>query len=379
MLSLSHCFQKGLGTLVRGFAAANDVVFKQNMLNTVLEEENWKYYVSLVSATSESLLYGYLQTIKKDDQLLVISNGFDGDRIAKKAHSMGIYTLWMYHSMLYPIDVDEAAQDILYHHEATHALFVHTESFTGSITPLRQIMKKVRKVRSDISVCVDNRNGFLLHPMPTTDDIIDYSIHDTHILGVQPSFSFMIAHKPAIMAEADVNPSGFLSSIYNSHMNLETMTKVQGKYNEAMKDGSWRNIVYQYEETKARIVNKVKLLLPPIPQGMDQSCVSASFLVPQEAARLRELLESLEEYGIPVEHKFITSGLPAISFNTEAIIDYVEKGGDILDIYKGIERVLLRHTPGFFQDGNLLKEEEKYRRKYVYGENIEIASNKTIT
>ena len=80
----------------------------------------------------------------------------------------------------------------------------------------------------------------------------------------------MIAHKPAIMAEADVNPSGFLSSIYNSHMNLETMTKVQAKYNEAMKDGSWRNIVYQYEETKARIVNKVKLLLPPIPQGMDQ-------------------------------------------------------------------------------------------------------------
>ena len=74
MLSLYHCFQKGLGTLVRGFAAANDVVFKrsfvafllllENMLNTVLEEENWKYYVSLVSATSESLLYGYLQTYK---------------------------------------------------------------------------------------------------------------------------------------------------------------------------------------------------------------------------------------------------------------------------------------------------------------------------
>ena len=74
MLSLSHCFQKGLGTLVRGFAAANDVVFKrsfvafllllENMLNTVLEEENWKYYVSLVSGTSESLLYGYLQTYK---------------------------------------------------------------------------------------------------------------------------------------------------------------------------------------------------------------------------------------------------------------------------------------------------------------------------
>lgn len=80
--------------------------------------------------------------------------------------------------MLYPIDVDEAAQDILYHHEATHVLFVHAESFTGSVTPLRQIMKKVRRVRSDVSVCVDNRNGFLLHPMPLTDDMIDYSVRD---------------------------------------------------------------------------------------------------------------------------------------------------------------------------------------------------------
>ena len=87
----------------------------------------------------------------------------------------------------------------------------------------------------------------------------------------------MIAHKPAIMAEADANPSGFLSSIYNSHMNLETMTKVQAQYNEAMEDGSWRNKVYQYEETKAKIVNKVKLLLPPIPQGMEQVGSSSIF------------------------------------------------------------------------------------------------------
>ena len=79
MLSLSYYFQKGLGTLVRGFAAANDVVFKrsfaafllllENMLNTVLEEKNWNYYISLVSATSESLLYGYLQTYKIVDDL----------------------------------------------------------------------------------------------------------------------------------------------------------------------------------------------------------------------------------------------------------------------------------------------------------------------
>lgn len=78
--------------------------------------------------------------------------------------------------MLYPMDADEAAQDILYHHDATHALFVHTESFTGALTPLRQILNNVRKVRRDVSVCIDNRNGFLLHPMPHTDDIIDYSV-----------------------------------------------------------------------------------------------------------------------------------------------------------------------------------------------------------
>ena len=72
MLALSHCFQKGLGTFVRGLAVANDIVFKrsldklllllENMLETVLEEKKWNYYDSLVSATSDSLLYGYLET-----------------------------------------------------------------------------------------------------------------------------------------------------------------------------------------------------------------------------------------------------------------------------------------------------------------------------
>lgn len=80
----------------------------------------------------------------------------------------------------------------------------------------------------------------------------------------------MLAHKPAIMAEAEVNPSHFLSSIYKSHMYLENMNNVQVKYNEAMKDDSWRTKVYQYEETKAQIVNKVKHLLPAIPRGMEQ-------------------------------------------------------------------------------------------------------------
>ena len=40
-----------------------------------------------------------------------------------------------------------------------------------------------------------------------------------------------------------------------------------------------------------------------------QSSYSACFLVPQEAARLRELLESLKDFGIPVNHQFVMNGV----------------------------------------------------------------------
>ena len=88
---------------------------------------------------------------------------------------------------------------------------------------------------------------------------------------MNPSFGFMVAHKPAIIAESELHPDHLLSSMYNKHMHIERMIpSVQEKYNKAMEDNAWRTLVYQYEETKAQIVNKVKLLLPAIPRGMDQ-------------------------------------------------------------------------------------------------------------
>ena len=83
--------------------------------------------------------------------------------------------------MLYPLDAEEVAQDILHHHAITHVL-VSTESFTGAMTPLRQILKNARRVRRDVCICVDNRNGYLLQPMPNTDDIIDYSVSSVLIM-----------------------------------------------------------------------------------------------------------------------------------------------------------------------------------------------------
>lgn len=67
------------------------------------------------------------------------------------------------------------------------------------------------------------------------------------------------------------------------------------------------------------------------------SC-STAFLVPQEAAHLRELLESLREIGIHVEHRFVTSSvmmagivdrqMPAISFKTAELIRFEDEGSD---------------------------------------------------
>ena len=45
---------------------------------------------------------------------------------------------------------------------------------------------------------------------------------------------------------------------------------VQKKYEAAFAEKSWEVLSYQYEEAKARLVNKVRSLLPLIPFGTDQ-------------------------------------------------------------------------------------------------------------
>ena len=74
------------------------------------------------------------------------------------------------------MDPDEAAEDVVFRERITHAIFVHVESFTGAMIPLRQIIRNLRKVRKDVSICVDNRSGYCLHPMPQLDEVVDYSV-----------------------------------------------------------------------------------------------------------------------------------------------------------------------------------------------------------
>lgn len=68
-----------------------------------MDEHQYDQYSTIISANGDSLLDGFLETFsiflvfinsinKTTDRLLVVSNGFDGDSIAKKAFEMGIST-----------------------------------------------------------------------------------------------------------------------------------------------------------------------------------------------------------------------------------------------------------------------------------------------
>lgn len=75
------------------------------------------------------------------------------------------------------MDAVEAAEDVVNRSRVTHVLFVHIDSFMGSIVPLRSILQKVRKVRNDVSICIDNRLSYNLHPISTISSIVDYSVY----------------------------------------------------------------------------------------------------------------------------------------------------------------------------------------------------------
>lgn len=74
------------------------------------------------------------------------------------------------------MDPNEIVESISGHLSVTHLILVHNESFTGALTPLYSILKSIRKVHPGISICIDNRNGYLMHSMPFVDSVIDYSV-----------------------------------------------------------------------------------------------------------------------------------------------------------------------------------------------------------
>ena len=90
-------------------------------------------------------------------------------------------------------------------------------------------------------------------------------------MNVTPSFAFMTAHKPAILAEAHRHPNSFFGSVYNRGMTLANMKEsVQSSYLHTLETTNWQTLSYQFESTKAKLVNKAKLFLPLIPAGIDQ-------------------------------------------------------------------------------------------------------------
>ena len=74
------------------------------------------------------------------------------------------------------MDPNDVIESIAGHLSITHLILVHNESFTGALTPLYSILKSIRKVQPGISICIDNRNGYLLHSMPFVDAMVDYSV-----------------------------------------------------------------------------------------------------------------------------------------------------------------------------------------------------------
>lgn len=72
------------------------------------------------------------------------------------------------------------------------------------------------------------------------------------------------------MAQAHKHPESMFGSIYNRSMVLEKMLpSLQQAYLDK-EDQHWTSLLYKYENTKSQLVNKLKLLLPLIPSGVDQ-------------------------------------------------------------------------------------------------------------
>ena len=73
------------------------------------------------------------------------------------------------------------------------------------------------------------------------------------------------------MVQSHKHPQSLFGSLYNHSMCLDKMKpSVSEVYSTELAKQSWTTQSYQFEETKARLVNKVKHLLPFVLGDVDQ-------------------------------------------------------------------------------------------------------------
>ncbi|WP_209860573.1 2-aminoethylphosphonate--pyruvate transaminase [Paenibacillus shirakamiensis] len=180
-----------------------------------------KYTTVLMQGSGSFSVESVISTvIPKDGQLLVLTNGAYGQRIADMAKVYGINHLVLDFGETSPVNTEQVVQYVSNHPHITHVAVVHCETTTGMLNPIEQITSVLHQLGKII--IVDAMSSFGGIPMNIPALHIDYLISSANkcIQGV-PGFGFILARRSQL--EQCKGQARTLSlDLYDQWINMES-------------------------------------------------------------------------------------------------------------------------------------------------------------
>ncbi len=138
-------------------------------------------------------------TVPRDARLLIIANGAYGERSIKIAETAGIDVIPLRYDEDMPANAEDVRQVLADDSAITNVEIVHCETTTGLLNPIEAVGRVVKEAKR--AYIVDAMSSFGGIPIDVSALGIDYLISSANkcIEGV-PGFSFVIAHRDALLA-----------------------------------------------------------------------------------------------------------------------------------------------------------------------------------
>jgi 2-aminoethylphosphonate-pyruvate transaminase len=283
-------------------------------------------------------------SVPKSGQLLILSNGAYGDRMAEIARYGGInheVISFPETETVYPDAVDCFLSK---HDEITHVSFVHCETTTGILNPLEELCRIVKRHGKTLIVDAMSTFGGIPFDMGLLE--IDFLISSANkcIQGV-PGFGFIIARREA-MERCKGNATSLSLDIYDQ---WETMEKKRGKWRftspthvvraflQALKElheegGIGARYTRYQANHKALTEGMTRLGYTPLLPAEKQSPIITSFLYPGRSFNFDSFYNQLKRIGFVIYPGKISQ---AETFRIGTIGDVYEQ--DFKALIKAIE------------------------------------------
>ncbi|MRF36040.1 2-aminoethylphosphonate--pyruvate transaminase [Staphylococcus sp. KY49P] len=278
---------------------------RQKLLTIGMADTN-KYTTVLQQGSGSFVVESVLQTaLSNDDHILIISNGAYGERMIKMAQVMNKRVTSVYSPYNAIPNINELKQIIDDDTTITHLAFVHCETTTGILNPIKEICEMA--TQKNLQVIVDAMSSFGGVPINVEELNIDYLISSANkcIQGV-PGFGFVIAKRTSLEL-CKGNATSISLDLYDQwkNMNIDgkwrftSPTHVVASFSQAIRELEEEGGVVQryqrYQSNNTYIINEMKKMgFEPYVKNTVQSPIITTFLYPNESFDFKDFYEYMK-------------------------------------------------------------------------------------